>query len=84
MTAWWFHAKTGRATGATAFIHDFVVRTAQSYVTAVPSGPSKSRKVPVPDSPPLALAAIRCGLRTFVISTSNRSEYGIFERQTWR
>ena len=51
----------GRASGAIAFIHAFVVRTAQSYVTAVPSGAAKSLNVPVPSSPPSARAWIRFG-----------------------
>ena len=84
ITAWWFHAKTGRATGAIAFIQRLVVATCQSYVTAVPSGDSKRRNVPVPASSPSARAMIRCGRRTSSTVESNRTAYGIVDRQTWR
>ena len=72
MTTLWFQRKTGRAIGASRFIHGRVVCTFHSYVTAV-SRPSKKRQRPVPASSPSASASIRNGRSMLVIRVSKRT-----------
>ena len=67
--------------GAIAFIHAFVVRTAQSYVTAVPSGAAKSLERAGALESALGARVDQVRSSTWTTVTVNSTAYGIFERQ---